>query len=637
MYGYKLGLKKVGESVPAAPVNVVQPLLTGNGAVGTVVTCSNGSWTGSPSPTFSFNFRVNGISVQNGASNTYTPLIGDDTKTLTCLVTATNTQGSASEGASNSLVVGTIPNNTVAPVISGTNTFGSTLSTTNGTFTGTAPLTYTYQWLRNGSPISGQTASTYVIGASDSLANITCSVTATNSYGSDSEVSNTITVANFAPVNTVAPTVSPSGTQVTGTLITSNVGTWSGVTPITYEYKWTRNGVAISGATASTYTIQSADDGTTIRVEVKGTNAYGESAFIASSNSVSAVNAIAPSNTVAPVISGTAVVGQTLSSTTGTWNGIPTPTYSYQWKRGATNIGTNSSTYTLVQADAGNTSNITCVVTATNASGSANATSNQIAQILTARTSAFLTASVITDATIRGGLNTFDIGMIANSLDTKMRAIYPFVGGTASTHKFNFMNSADTDAAFRILFNGTVTHTSNGVQGNGTNGFLDTRLNTSTNLTKTSAHLSLYIRNNPAVPVGRYDMGNALDLAMGSNPTYLISRYNNGIAFLGLADSSYGTGAASTNSIGFWNGATNGGATQVFYKNGVSYVSGTAGAGSFANNNLYIGAANGGGTAVFFTDREYAFCSIGDGLSGAQASTFYNLVQALQTTLGRQV
>jgi len=346
---------------------------------------------------------------------------------------------------------------------------------------------------------------------------------------------------------------------------------------------------------------------------------------------------IAPVNTVAPVISGTAVVGQTLSSTTGTWTGTPTPTYSYQWKRGATNIGTNSSSYTLVQADAGNTSNITCVVTATNAGGSANATSNTIAQILTVRTSAFLTASAITDATIRGGLNTFDIGLIANSLDTKMKAVYPFVGGTASTHKFNFMNSADTDAAFRILFNGSVTHTSNGVQGNAINGFLDTRLNTSTNLTKTSAHLSLYIRNNPVVPLGRYDMGNASNAGLTTDPTYLIARYNTGIAAFGLADSSYATSAASTNSIGFWNGATNGSSAQVLYRNGTSYATGTAGAGAFANNNLYIAGANANGTLAFPTDREYAFSSIGDGLSSAQASTFYTLVQGLQTTLGRQV
>jgi hypothetical protein len=68
MYGYKLGLKKVGESIPAAPVNVVQPLLSGNGAIGTVVTSSTGSWTGSPSPTFTFDFKIDNASVQNGES-----------------------------------------------------------------------------------------------------------------------------------------------------------------------------------------------------------------------------------------------------------------------------------------------------------------------------------------------------------------------------------------------------------------------------------------------------------------------------------------------------------------------------------------------------------------------------------------
>ena len=638
MYGYNLGLAKakVSESIPAAPANVVLPSLVGNGAVGSVVTCSPGAWSGSPSPTFTFNFKLDTISVQSGSSNTYTPLIGNDTKTLTCTVTATNTEGSANADTSNSLVIGTVPNNTVAPVISGTNTFGSTLTTTNGTFTGTTPLTYTYQWLRGGSPISGQTLSTYVIGSSDSLAAITCEVKATNSYGFDSEVSNTITVQDFAPINTVAPTVSPIGTQITGALITANVGTWTGVAPITYEYKWTRNGVAISGATASTYTIQLADDGTTIRVEVKGTNTYGTTAYIASSNSVSAVNVIAPTNSVAPVISGTTIVGQVLTSTTGTWSGTAPITYSYQWKRGATNIGTNSSTYTLVQADAGNTSNITCVVTATNASGSANATSNQIAQILTIRTSAFLTASAISDATIRGGLNTFDIGLIANSLDTKMKALYPFVGGTASTHRWNFMDARDLDAAYRLAFSGTITHSSNGVQGNGTNGFSDTRLNTLTNLTKTSSHLSVYVRNN-SNSGQPYDIGNAADAFMGATPTYLITRYSSNTAFIGIADTSYGTGVSSTDSRGFWTGATNGGSTQKLYKNGVSVVTGTASAGGFANNNLYIGAGNANGTASFFTDKQYAFASIGNGLTDTDATNLYNLTQQLQTTLGRQV
>jgi len=84
-------------------------------------------------------------------------------------------------------------------------------------------------------------------------------------------------------------------------------------------------------------------------------------------------SATAPVNTVAPNVTGGNYVGDLLTTTNGTWSGSPT-SYSYQWKRGATNIGTNANTYTLVSADAG--LNITCVVTATNATGSTNATSN---------------------------------------------------------------------------------------------------------------------------------------------------------------------------------------------------------------------------------------------------------------------
>ena len=430
MYGYKLGLKKVGESVPAAPANVVQPLLSGNGAIGTVVTSSTGSWTGSPSPTFTFDFKIDNASVQNGESNTYTPLIGEDTKTLTVTVTATNSQGSVNADSSNSLVIGALPVNMEAPTIFGDNTFGSTLTTTDGTFTGTAPITYTYQWNRNDSPIAGQTANTYVIGSSDSLAEITCVVTGTNSYGFDSEVSNIISVVDFAPVNTVAPTVSPSGTQSTGTLITADVESWDGVAPITFEYKWTRDGIAISGATASTYTIQLADDGTTIRVEVKGTNAYGTSAFVASSNSVSAVNTVAPTISSA-TISGTAVVGQTLTASASGVTGIPTPTLSYQWKRGATNIGTNASTYTLVQDDAGNTSNITCVVTATNAGGSANATSNQIARILDTLTNTYITGLTLTSAEI-DSFNTLYLALRSNNFHTELDTLQIYSNATSA-------------------------------------------------------------------------------------------------------------------------------------------------------------------------------------------------------------
>ena len=88
----------------------------------------------------------------------------------------------------------------------------------------------------------------------------------------------------------------------------------------------------------------------------------------------------APVNTVAPAVTGTTTVGQTLTSTTGTWTGLPTPTFTYQWQRVTTNISAaTSSTYVLVAADVGST--IRCVVTATNTAGAVSANSNNTATV----------------------------------------------------------------------------------------------------------------------------------------------------------------------------------------------------------------------------------------------------------------
>ena len=105
------------------------------------------------------------------------------------------------------------------------------------------------------------------------------------------------------------------------------------------------------------------------------TNAIGWGSVyaVSSAGRTDIIGATAPVNTVAPEVSGIPYVGELLTTTGGTWTGTPT-SFSYQWKRGVTNIGTNANTYTLVSADAG--LNITCVVTATNATGSTPATSN---------------------------------------------------------------------------------------------------------------------------------------------------------------------------------------------------------------------------------------------------------------------
>ena len=97
--------------------------------------------------------------------------------------------------------------------------------------------------------------------------------------------------------------------------------------------------------------------------------------------SITVASLVAPVNSVAPVITGTATESQTLSVSDGTWSG--SPTYTYQWRRGGTAIsGANGATYTLVTADVGAT--ITCTITATNGAGSASATSAGVGPVAAA-------------------------------------------------------------------------------------------------------------------------------------------------------------------------------------------------------------------------------------------------------------
>lgn len=88
------------------------------------------------------------------------------------------------------------PVNTVAPSISGTAQNGSTLTETNGTYTGATPITFTYQWKRDGSTIVGATNQTYVLTQSDVGHSIKCTETATNSAGSIATDSNSVSVTS---------------------------------------------------------------------------------------------------------------------------------------------------------------------------------------------------------------------------------------------------------------------------------------------------------------------------------------------------------------------------------------------------------------------------------------------------------
>jgi hypothetical protein len=249
----------------------------------------------------------------------------------------------------------------------------------------------------------------------------------------------------------------------------------------------------------------------------------------------------------------------------------------------------------------------------------------------TTRTAAFATATGITDATILNALNTFDTGLISNGLATKMKALYPFVGGTANTHKYNFMDARDTNSAFRLTFNGGGLHSSTGYKPNGSNAYANTFLTPSANLSPTSSHISFYSRTN--VSTTQVEMG----VTTNNSDYYLIEINTSGTSYFAVNNAGI-VSSSDSNSLGFY--VANRPSSNLIngWKNSTKI---TTGVNSYNPSPsilpIFIGAWNENITPMYYSTKECAFSSIGDGLTDSEATTFYTLVQALQTALSRQV
>jgi hypothetical protein len=191
------------------------------------------------------------------------------------------------------------------------------------------------------------------------------------------------TVRTAAPPTNAAPPVI-SGTARQGQTLSASSGSWGGTTPISYTYTWQRCDDAgascanISGTTGATYVLTSTDVGHTIRVRVTATNSDGTSTVPSAPTGVVANLGTAPAATSQPTPTGTAIEGQTLTASDGTWSGSTPLTYAYQWqdcKTSCTDIkGATEKTYVLVQADVGFT--LRYHLTATNAAGKGTIYSN---------------------------------------------------------------------------------------------------------------------------------------------------------------------------------------------------------------------------------------------------------------------
>jgi hypothetical protein len=245
---------------------------------------------------------------------------------------------------------------------------------------------------------------------------------------------------------------------------------------------------------------------------------------------------------------------------------------------------------------------------------------------------AFITAAGITDPTQQSAINTLVVSLKGYSIWTKFKAIYPIVGGTASQHKFNLKDPRDLDAAFRLTYATGVTHSSNGMVGNGTTGLANTYFNPTTGFSvNDDVHLSFYSRTN--VNTTQIDIGSAIS---GVGPYLMLYiRDSNNSRFIMNVTGSYAT-ASDTDSRAFYIGNRIG-ALEKGFRNNTNVVSRSFSAGIRPNFNIYLLAVNFGNVPNYYSTRQCAFASIGDGLTDTDAANLYTAVQAYQTTLGRQI
>jgi serine protease AprX len=184
-----------------------------------------------------------------------------------------------------------------APTIAGDAVEGGTLSATIGSWTGTAPITYAYQWqfcdaALTCSDIAGETAASLVVPAGAAGSLVRAVVTATDATGaSASAPSGTLAIvaapsapppppppAPVPPVAYAPPAVMGAAQQ--GAVLTASDGSWTASAPVSITYQWQScdsafNCVDIEGAKSSSYTPVLGDVGSALRVVVTATSVDG--------------------------------------------------------------------------------------------------------------------------------------------------------------------------------------------------------------------------------------------------------------------------------------------------------------------------------------------------------------------------
>jgi hypothetical protein len=367
------------------PELVEPPVVSGKGEVGARLECSQGVWTGYPEPTYSYSWWREGHEIVGQTGTSYTITSEDEGYSLNCRVAAKNRVAEVFAPSKEVYVPGTLPELVAPPKVEGIGDVGETLTCNHGQWTGSAGITFSYEWLLNGASISGGVGSTIVVEPSYEGEQVACRVTATNKVGKAIAESPGVTIPHEPPENLLRPAI--TGAKSEGSSLTCSHGEWSNAPKSNgYEYHWYRqleNSEEELPETSEHHTVVGEDVGHALFCVVRAENDGGKGTAARSKPFVipSPGPGEAPQDTTLPLIA-SGGSGRALSCTQGEWTGTPTIKYEYQWVRDANTAqevdiaGATRSGYAVQSADEGHT--LTCEITATNSYGSVPADSEPL-------------------------------------------------------------------------------------------------------------------------------------------------------------------------------------------------------------------------------------------------------------------
>ena len=366
-----------GTGCDTAPVAAAQaantpatgaPAITGTVRVGETLTADTSviaDVDGLDNAAFAYQWLADGADISGATDSTYTLGDSDMGKAISVTVSFTDDAGNAETLTSAATDAVEAKANTPAtgqPTISGTAKVGETLTADTSAIAdadGLDNAVFSYQWLADGTDISGSTGSTYTLADADEGKAISVKVSFTDGAGHAETLTSAATdVVEAKPNNPATGAPAIRGTAQVGETLTSDTSGISdadGLANASFSYQWRADGADISGATDVTYALADSDEGKTVKVRVSFTDDAGNDETLTSA-ATDAVEA-RPNRpaTGALVITGAARVGELLTADTSGIaddDGLDKTSFSYQWQADGADIpGATNENYTLTDSD----------------------------------------------------------------------------------------------------------------------------------------------------------------------------------------------------------------------------------------------------------------------------------------------